>query len=148
MMDLTFTEQVVISYFEKHPQKILTSTIRELASVTCTSTGSIERAVKKLGYENFNHYRYTYKAIIIAEKRFVTHYNVTKSVTVKPAVSQISTKVVSVNLLFRFSGRDHLRRSKRFFESLKQNATHFRLGFNGPKNISYLSPLNFRQFAK
>ncbi|KRM22682.1 hypothetical protein [Latilactobacillus graminis] len=147
-MNLTFTEQIVIAYFEKHPKKILTATIRELASVTCTSTGSIERAVKKLGYENFNHYRYTYKAIIIAEKRFVTHFNVTKSVTVEPAVSQISTKEVLVNLLFRFSGRDHLRRSKRFLESLKQNTTHFRLGFSGPKDISYLSPLNFCEVPK
>ncbi|WP_208423119.1 MurR/RpiR family transcriptional regulator [Latilactobacillus fragifolii] len=139
-MDLTFTEQVVISYFKKHPQKVLSATIRELAVATCTSTGSIERAVKKLGYENFSHYRYTQKAIQSAEKQFVALFNVTKSVIVKPVISQISSRLVSVNLLFNFSGRGYLKRSRRFFESLKQNATHFRLGFSGPRDTSYLSP--------
>lgn len=139
-MDLTFTEQIVITYFEKNPQKLLSATIRELAVATCTSTGSIERAVKKLGYENFSHYRYTYKAIIDAEKRFVSSFNVTKSVTVRPVISQISTRLVSVNLLFNFRGRDYLKRSRRFFASLKQHATHLRLGFSGPKESKYLSP--------
>jgi DNA-binding MurR/RpiR family transcriptional regulator len=58
--DLTFQEQAIARYIVEHPDCILENNAKELAVLTFTSSSTIVRFCKKLGYEGYPHFQLQY----------------------------------------------------------------------------------------
>lgn len=71
----TNTEKSVTDYIYESPQNILDMSIHELAQITYTSTPTVLRVCRKLGYDGFKSFKKALLLEIENEKHLLTHIN-------------------------------------------------------------------------
>lgn len=86
--DLTFQEQAIASYILNNPDCILENNAKELAKLTFTSSSTIVRFCKKLGYQGYPHFQLQYTKEYSLELQYHNHL-VTKDMLVKEVIDVV-----------------------------------------------------------
>lgn len=118
-MRLTYTENIIFQYLKSHISKVIESTVRELAVLTHTSTGSIERTVKKLGYCGFSEYRYLVKNKQRIEQQLADNYVTNENPIVCSQIRKSSPSTVTVTNTFNFFGEKYQENRDCFFDKMQ-----------------------------
>lgn len=86
--NLTFQEQAVASYILANPDCILENNAKELAKLTFTSSSTIVRFCKKLGYEGYPNFQLQYTKEHVINHQYSNHL-VTKDMLVKDVIDVV-----------------------------------------------------------
>lgn len=137
-MHLTETENYIIDYFKKNMQSVFTKNIRQLALLTHTSTGSIERAVKKLGYSGFSDFKYTNMHRYAVRQRLQSQHVLEKDYQIQNSISKNCPSSVSITSTFSFSGKDYAKKRDRLFVTIKQEMDKEKVKQNKLEDFKHL----------
>lgn len=96
MRTASSTEQGILRYLLKNPEDILTHTIHELAAATFTSSATILRLCKKLGYNGYKDFRLAISSELAIrrksleeEKKEITRYDTLQEIVEKTTYKNI-----------------------------------------------------------